>query len=89
MLDDGLKFLIEDELRIFIFAGAADVVAPRRKFFAPFLGRHRIFISHVIHGAAEGVERGHRIAFFAGQKNESEREIGGAFFGERATMLHD
>ena len=89
MLDDGLKFLIEDELRIFIFAGAADVVAPCGKLFATRFGGDSIFIGHVIHGAAEGVERGHRIAFFAGQKNESEREIGGAFFGERATMLHD
>ena len=87
-LDDRLKFLVEDKFRIFIFAGAADVFAPGGELFAARFNGSGILVGHVIHGAAEGVERGHGVALFAGQQDESQREVGGAFLGERAAVLH-
>ncbi len=86
--DDGLKFLVKDELRIFVFAGAADVFAPGGELFAAFFRGNGILIGHIVHGAAKGVKRGHGVTFFAGQQNKSQREIGGAFPGERAAVLH-
>ena len=54
-----------------------------------FSDRRGFVVGHVVHLAAEGVERGHGVAFGARQQQEGEREIGGAFAGDRAAVRHD
>ena len=71
-----------------IFAGAFHVGAPVGKLRAAFFCRDIFIVGHVVHFAAEGVERGHGVAFFARQQNKGEREVGRAFFGDGAAVLH-
>jgi hypothetical protein len=42
---------------------------------AALLDRHGFVISHVVHFAAKGVERGHGVAFGAREQQEGKREI--------------
>ena len=71
-----------------VFAGAFDVGAPGGKLFAAFFHRDGIFVGDIIHFAAEGVERGHGVAFWLRQQDEGEREVGRAFSGDGAAVLH-
>ena len=88
LADNGLEFLVENELRRLIFAGAADVRAPFGQLFAAFFRREGFFIRHVVHFPAKGIERGHGVAFGARQHHQGERQVGGAFAGDRAAVVH-
>ena len=88
LADDRLEFPVEAELRRLVFAGAADVRAPSGQLFAAFFRRDGFVVSHVVHFPAKGIECGHGIAFGARQHHKGERQVGGAFAGDRAALLH-
>ena len=86
--DDRLEFLIDGKLRRASGAGQLDVPAPfGEPGAAEFRGRG-IFIGHIVHLAAKGVERRHGVAFGPGQEYERQRQIGRAFAGDGLTVLH-
>ena len=70
-------------------AGAAHVRAPGGQLRAALLDGDGFVVRHVVHFAAEGVERGHAVALGLGQQDESQRQIGRAFAGDRPALLHD
>jgi hypothetical protein len=74
-LYDGDKFLIHRKRRRSVVAGLGDVLAPGAEMFTPLRDGHRFVISDIIDLAAKGIEAGHRVALFARQEDESEREI--------------
>ena len=86
--DDGLEFADDWKLRGLIVTGAFHVGAPFGEPPAPHFHRHSFVVGHVVHFAAEGIERGHGVAFWTRQENEGEREIGRAFAGDGAAVLH-
>ena len=46
---------------------------------APLLRGRGFIVRHVVHLAAEGIEGGHAVALLAGQEDEGQRQVGGAF----------
>ncbi len=87
-LDDGLKFAIDRKFRRLVLTGAFDVRPPACQFLAPLVGGSGIFVGDIIHFAAKRIEGGHGVAFGFWQQDKSQREIGRAFTGNRAAVLH-
>ena len=87
--DCRLQFPVDGKLRSFGPAGAAHVGAPGGEPPAPVFHRDGFVVGRVVHFAAERIKGGHGIAFGFGQQNERERQIGGAFAGDRPGLLHD
>ena len=73
--NDGLEFLVDDELRRFIAAGAADVGTPFRQPFAALSDGRGFVVRRVIHFAAKSVERGHGVASGSWQHHKGQRQI--------------
>ncbi len=87
LLDEGLEFAVDDEGRGLAGAGEADVVAPVVERGAAGFGGDGFVVGDIIDFAAEGVEGGHGEALGLGQKDEGEREVGGAFAGDGLGVL--
>ena len=67
--------------------GERDIFAPCLKLSAALVERNSFVVRDVIDLAAKRVKRGHATAFFGRKKNESEREVGGAFSRDRFADL--
>ena len=86
--NDRPQLAVDRELGHLAGASAGDIRTPGREPGAPLLHTRRFFVGDIVDLAAERVQSGHAVAFGLGQKDEGQREVGGALARDGAAFHH-
>jgi len=88
-LNERLEFPINLESRFCAVAGPADVCPPRCQTLPAFGLWHSLIVGHVIHLTAKSVGAPTSHLFLSRQKDERQRQVGGALTGDVPAFLHE